>query len=249
MPLRPFLLIQSRDPEDLMRGHEVACFCKAMGIRADELRVVDALERLPTQAELDGAAGILFGGSGEYSCLDGHLWIERLVDFLRDEILPRSDRPTFAACFGFQLLVRASGGEMIRDPEHTELGTFDLTLTDAGRADPLFHSVPLGFAAQVGHQDRATRYGPGLTNLASSPLCPLHACKADGKPIWATQFHPELGAEDVRDRYYTYAAKYRPGVVDPAEHLAFERALRPTVEASTLLPAFVAWVRGQGKTP
>lgn len=242
MALRPFLLLQSRDLDDPMRIHEIDCFVRHLGIREDELMTVNVVERLPTREELNRAAGLLMGGSGDYSCLDDAPWIKRFIDFVRVAVLEEG-RPTFAACFGFQILVRAMGGQMIRDPANMELGTALLTLSDAARQDPLFSRLPQTFEAQVGHQDRATAYVPGVENLASSPICPLHAFRVGHRPIWATQFHPELDVGDVRVRYFRYLDKYNPGTDQDTDHSAFLSALRPSPEASTLLALFVDWVR------
>jgi len=242
MALRPFLLLQSRDLDDPMREHEIACFRRHLGVPEAELVTINVVERLPTREELNRAAGLLMGGSGDYSCLDDLPWIGRFIDFARAAVLGEG-RPTFAACFGFQILVRAMGGEMIRDPAKMEIGTIALDLAPAALQDPLFSRLPRTFMAQVGHQDRATAYAPGVANLATSALCPLHAFRVGNLPVWATQFHPELDAGDVRVRYFRYLAKYKPETTEDGDHEAFLGGLRPSPEASSLLHHFAQWVR------
>ena len=163
---RPYLLLQSRDPGDPMKPHEVVCFTRALAAGIGGVRVVDVLERAPTLAELRAARGVLMGGSGEYSSLDPHPWIARFIACLRDDVVP-SGVPTFASCFGFQVLTLALGGEMVRDPEHREVGSFDVEVTRLAAGDPLFGSLPPRFVAQQGHNDRAARAPVSVDVLAS----------------------------------------------------------------------------------
>jgi GMP synthase (glutamine-hydrolysing) len=235
---RPYLLLQSRDPGDAMRAHEVACFARALGEGPGGIRVLDVLERAPTADDVQAARGVLMGGSGDYSCLDPHPWIARFRDALRDVVVP-SGVPTFASCFGFQVLTLALGGEMVRDPEHREVGTVDVDRLPAADGDPLFSDLPPRFAAQAGHNDRATRAPAGTDVLASSPLCPVNAFRVRGRPVWATQFHPELDAPDVGVRYLAYLAKYaRPEVATLGGDAPFLKSLRPSPAATAILARF-----------
>src|SRR5207253_569260 len=70
-----YLLLQSRDPDDPMREHELLCFASALGVARGGINVVDMLARVPERRELDGARAVLMGGSGDYSCLDPDPWI------------------------------------------------------------------------------------------------------------------------------------------------------------------------------
>jgi len=157
-------------------------------------------------ALLERADAVLVGGSGHYSSLDDHQGIRAGVDFLGD--VAASGFPTFASCFGFQCMVIALGGEVIRDEERSEVGTFELELTPDGAADPLFGSLPARFLAQEGHKDRALRLPAGVENLARSERCPYQALRVPGKPVYATQFHPELAWTDQRLRFERYFEEY-----------------------------------------
>ena len=236
--MRPFLLLQCRDEHDPMRDHEVECFLRAMGIGGTHLQIMSVLQGPPTDADLARCSAVLMGGAGDYSSLDREPWIDALIDFTAAELIG-AGKPTFASCFGFQILVRATGGVMIRDPDNTEFGTYDLRLAPEATDDPLFGDLPEVFAAQVGHHDRAATLGPGVSRFASSPLCPVHALRVDGRPIWATQFHPELTIDDLHTRfaYYSHYASATGGE-------GWEPDLRPSEAASALLPRFVGWVRG-----
>jgi GMP synthase (glutamine-hydrolysing) len=244
-----YLLLQSRDPGDPMREHELLCFASSLGVARGGIGVVDMLARTPTRAELTGARALLMGGSGDYSCLDPDPWIGRMTSYVRDEVIP-SGVPTFASCFGLQILTLALGGTMIRDPQRREVGSIDVKATAAAASDPL----PPAFVAQAGHTDRAIEAPPDAELLASSERCPVNAFRVKGRPVWATQFHPELDPDAVAKRYMAYMEKYPPtdlpaGV--PLSEAPFLRALRPSPHATRLLQRFATFARvheGQGRT-
>jgi len=247
---RPFLLLQSRDATDPMRAHEIQCFSSSLGVAAARLRVVDMLLRAPTLDELRGARAVLIGGAGDYSSLDSHPWIARFVEFVRARLIP-SGVPTFASCFGLQITTLALGGEMLRDPPHREVGSIDLDVTPAAADDPLFAPLPATFVAQAGHTDRAVRLPPGATLLATSPLCEVNAFRVDGRPFWCCQFHPELDADSLAQRYMAYMELYPPPDLPAGTPLAeapFLKRLRPSPQATRLLQRFAQWCQVESLT-
>jgi len=240
----PFLLMQSRDPLDPMRGHEVECFAGAMGVELSDVHVVDLIDRVPTAAELRATRGVLMGGSGDYSALDPHPWVKRMVAYVRDVLLP-SEVPTFGSCFGLQITTLALGGTMVKDPARRELGTIELRLTDVARKDPIFGALPDPFLAQAGHNDRALELPPGADLLAYTERCPVNAFRVHGKPFWTTQFHPELDQVTVAYRHLGYLHKYRPvGLADdaPITQDPFLKTLKPSPDATALLRRFAKFV-------
>lgn len=242
---RPFLLLQARDHDDPMGPHEVACFKGAMGLADDELVVMNAVDGIPARSDVDGCCAVLMGGSGNYSSLDDDPWIHDLIAFSRN-VLVLEGKPVFASCFGFQILVRAVGGSMIRDHRRTEMGTFDLQTTELGLGDPLFRHLGVEFPAQVGHMDRAHSVPPGVHTCALSALCPVHAIRIGHLPIWATQFHPELDRADMETRYLHYKDKYFPpgaGTHDRSQDDPFVQSLRTSEAACALLAHFRRWVQ------
>ena len=225
-----------------MIDHEIESFRSAMGLNAEDLLVRNAVTGLPTRAELEQVSAVLIGGSGDYSVLDAEPWIRDMVDWARSELI-LNGKPTFASCFGFQILVLAIGGEMVRDHANTEMGTYDMRLHDAAADDPLFTQLPRLFTAQVGHHDRASALPAGVDTYASTPACPVHAFRVGSLPVWATQFHPELSLAGLKTRYIHYRDQYAPEVDVPIEEDPFLLSLRPSDEASLLLALFVSWVR------
>ena len=83
-----------------------------------------------------------------------------------------------------------------------------MQLTDEGKSDPLFGQLPQQFYGQVGHKDRAEKLPTGAVNLAFSDNAPSQAYKIENKPIYATQFHPELTMAQNRERSEIYINQY-----------------------------------------
>ena len=238
MPDPTFLLLQARLPGDAMAAHERRCFAATLGVPLERVRCHDLLGGPPAEAELAGVDLLLVGGSGSFSVLDDLPWLRGFFGFLSDVAIPRA-LPVFASCFGFQALVVAGGGEVIHDPDRSEVGTFDIRLTDAGLPDPLLGPRGPVFPAQLGHKDRAVRLPVGTVNLAGSKRAPLQAFRVPGTPIVATQFHPELDREANTFRYRAYLEIY--AATDQDEVIG---RMRETPEASSLLPAWVEEVLG-----
>ncbi len=234
------LLLQIRDADDPVIEEERVAFAEKSGLDVDQILLHNLLDGPPTHEEVERCDALMVGGSGDYYVSKRHIPnFEELNRFFRH--VADSGYPTFASCFGFQLMVQALGGEIVHDPANIEIGTLVLSLTDAGATDPLLGNLPETFSAQLGHKDRAERLPPGYDNLAMSPRCALQAFRVPGKPIWATQFHPELDGHTNRGRYLRYLEGY-------SEHLSpreRERALNnyhESPETEQLLRGFLELV-------
>ena len=200
--MEKFLLLQVRNPDDPMRGQEVQCFARALNCDAGQIAVYDLLSGVPTVEQLDQVDVVLLGGSGDYSVAEGGDWLEVAMESMRE--LYELGKPTFASCWGFQAMARALGGEVITDTRHAELGTVEVQLTEAGRNDPLFGPLGDRFLAPMGHQDCVVRLPPQAERLACSEKVQNQAFRIPGKPIYATQFHPELNRAALIERVYAY---------------------------------------------
>lgn len=235
------LLIQVRNPDDPMREHEVVCFATRAGIERHQVVAWDAVEAAPSLTDVRRHDAVMIGGSGEYNVSQRNQpGLEALFELLRE--IAVVGHPTFASCYGFQCLVAAHGGEIIFDPERTEVGTYALELTEAGKEDPLFGTtLSPSFDAQQGHKDRAIELPEGFANLARSERSPVQALRIPGKPIWAAQFHPELDHVGNRHRYEHYLAHYSAHMTDEERARALDR-FRPTPETDQLLRAFLTLI-------
>lgn len=133
-------------------------------------------------------AGVVITGSA-YSTYEELDWLGPCEDFLRR--LAARGVPLYGVCFGHQLLAQAFGGKVERCPNGWELGTCRVELTDSGRQDPLFQSLPQVMAVQQSHGDVVTALPEGAEVLASNEHWGIQAFRL-GPRIWGTQFHPEF---------------------------------------------------------
>lgn len=219
-----------------MAAHERGCFASTLRVELEQVAVWDLLSGRPDDAALADADALLVGGSGDFSVLDEDPFIAEFIDFLGDACIERHT-PTFASCFGFQALVVAGGGTVVRDPDNQEVGTFELEVTAAGLLDPLVGPLAPTFAAQLGHKDRADRLPSGMVNLARSDRAPMQALRVEGAPVVATQFHPELSRDSNELRYRRYWSEYGKG--DPEDDPVMQ-SFRASPAASDLL---ARWAR------
>ena len=234
-----FLLLQARNPGDAMAHHEVECFAEALAVEVERIVAWDLLAGVPGERELSRVEYLLVGGSGDYSVLDDDPWLKQFIDFLSDVVVNKAV-PTFASCFGFQGLVIAGGGQIVKDPAKAEVGTFEIVLTEEGRRDPLLGPLHPSFQAQLGHKDRAVSVPSGMIHLASSERSPYQALRVGGLPIIATQFHPELSRDANQHRYLAYLENYGQSAASDADEVL--TGLRESPDATALLPRWLAEV-------
>ena len=233
-----FLLLQIRNDDDPMRSQEVGCFTRTLGCAETQITPHNSLAKQPSAAMLARHDVVLMGGSGDYSATSLEAWIEPILRTLRG--LAELSKPTFASCWGFQAMARALGGEVIHDVNHAELGTNPVRLTDAGRRDPVFGPLVGEFLGQMGHEDCVVSLPEGATLLASTDRMPNQAYVLQGKPIYCTQFHPELDRRALLERleaYPRYVQKLSGLTLDE-----FQTRCHDTPEAAKLLPRFVRHV-------
>lgn len=185
-----FLLLQVRNPDDPMRGHEISCFERCFRLQAGQVEVIDLLGAAPTAAHIERADVVLLGGSGDYSVARGGAWLPAALDAMVG--LYESSKPTFASCWGFQAMARAMGGSVVTDRSRAEVGVTWLELTEAGLEDPVFGPLGPRFQAVSGHEDIVEELPVSAALLASSDVVENQAFHFPGKPIYCTQFHPEL---------------------------------------------------------
>ncbi len=231
------LLLQARRPQDPARYEERASFAKRLGVPIHAIVPHDLLQGPPSLEEIHHHRAVLIGGSGEFDVSKRNLpHFEATLQRLREMV--DLGGPMFASCFGFQLLVQALGGNIVNDPERTEIGTFPIYLTPEGEEDELFSVLPSTFLAQLGHKERAEVMPPGVLTLAYSDKVAYEALRIPGKPIWATQFHPELDLEDHLVRFRRYLNIYTH-LFSEEEIQAMLDSFKPSPETEKLLPRFM----------
>jgi GMP synthase (glutamine-hydrolysing) len=216
--VKPFLLLATR-AEDQAAADEYAAMLAATGLDEPQLHRV-RLEAGPLPAlDLDRYAGVVLGGGPfdssrperEKSATQRR--VEAELRGLLDELVAR-DFPFLGACYGVGTLGVHQGG--VVDGTYAEpISAVPITLTEAGRADPLLAGLPATFDAFVGHKEACRVLPPTAVLLASSPTCPVQMFRVR-RNLYATQFHPELDVDGIvaRIRIYQHYGYYPPETMD-----------------------------------
>jgi GMP synthase (glutamine-hydrolysing) len=141
--------------------------------------------------ELNGASAIIVTGS-HAMVTSKSKWISRLSSWLRQKV--SGGIPLLGICFGHQIIAQAFGGTVDYHTGGIELGVTSIKLTDEGRNDLLFRTLPSSFPVHVAHSQTVVQLPPGARLLASNDFETNHAFSI-GHNIWGVQFHPEFSAE------------------------------------------------------
>lgn len=197
-------------------GDYDAWFRRALEPAGVDCAVYDtaSTESLPSPHAADG--WIITGARA--SVMDGGPAVERLLDWIRETV--GQGTPLLGVCYGHQAVCAATGGKVERHPAGWELGTVEVELTPAGRADPIFEGFPDRFLVQTTHEDAVIGLPPRATLLAGNAHCPVQAV-AIGPACRGVQFHPEVTAPIARDFVARRAHLVQPPpVVADAPHAA-----------------------------
>ena len=214
--MRPFLLLAIR-AEDAAADNEYDSFLSLSGLGEGGLRRVRLEQHALGSVDLDDWSGILLGG-GPFNFSDPEELktpVQRRVEAdlagLLDQVVS-ADFPFLGACYGIGALGRHQGA--VIDRRFAEpVGAVEITLTPAGRQDPLLSELPAAFEAFTGHKEAVSKLPGHAVLLASSAGCPVQAFRVGGN-VYATQFHPEL---DVAGLYTRIGVYKHAGYFDPDE--------------------------------
>jgi GMP synthase-like glutamine amidotransferase len=121
--------------------------------------------------------------------------------------------------------------------DQQEIGLHEVTLTEAGRRDPLF----AGFAAAVEtfqwHGAEIARLPDGAETLAGNAACPIQAFRY-GPHAYGLQYHVEITASTVDE--WSNIVEYRTGL---ERMLGAGAAVRLREMVALRLPSFAASAR------
>jgi len=154
------------------------------------VEVVDG--RQPTPLDARDFSALIVSGSA-HSVLERTPWMLAAIEVIRD--FAAADRAVLGVCFGHQLIAAAFGGAVKPSTAGLQSSTHELTLTQAGKLDPLFLNVPPTFTANLSHRDEIEA-GGDIDVLALGP----HSIEAIavGDRIRGVQFHPEFSQSEAR---------------------------------------------------
>ena len=79
-----------------------------------------------------------------------------------------------------------------------EIGILDIELTNAGKNDPVFGTLPPKQKCLQWHSVEVAQAPDDAVVLASSKACPIQAMRI-GNTAWSAQYHIELEADTVQN--------------------------------------------------
>lgn len=152
---------------------------------------VQKFESYPPLEEIDA---ILISGSG--SCaFDNAPWIIKLVEFTRMVLAEQTRVRVIGICFGHQIVARALGAKVARNPQGWEASVVPVQLSPQGKT--LFGGRDTLDICQM-HLDIVTELPRGVQLLGSTPLDKVHSMYVT-KRLITIQGHPEYNGEIVSE--------------------------------------------------
>ena len=165
----------------------------ALGERGITIEYADLYRDGASLPDISRAAGLIFLG-GPMSVNDDLPYLRREMDFVTRAVARR--QPVLGVCLGAQLIARALGAPVYRNPVK-EVGWFDIHPTETAAADPLF--AALNQTETVFHWHSETfDLPPDATLLAYSGACRNQAFRL-GAAVYGMQFHLEITPEMIAD--------------------------------------------------
>ena len=167
------------------------------GVECDVIFPADPGASLPVGAAIRDYDGVAWTGCS--SCVfSGEPDVAEQIEFASECF--RRGVPAFGSCWAAQIAVVAVGGEVALNPNGREMGIArEITLTDEGRAHPLYEGKPAVFDAFTSHDDEVTVLPDGAARLAGNDFTRVQSVvvKHDGTEFWGLQYHPEYNLHEM----------------------------------------------------
>ena len=202
------MFVQVRRADDPIADQEIEGFRSKLGKEESfEIEVRNALYNPLPKDQILNYDAVIVGGSGDMSVIDSasNKWLVDLLELVREVI--RLKVPALGICFGHQVLALALGGAVTTQKEKAEMGTIEFSLTDAGKDFKLFEGMGEKFKAHTGHTDYVVAIPEDVDVLVSNGMIAAQAFKVRNAPFFSTQFHPDITAQEARDRINMYRDK------------------------------------------
>jgi GMP synthase (glutamine-hydrolysing) len=202
-------------PEDKAANSEFEALMRVGGLERHEVRRIRLEQDAIPEIHIHEYSAIIAGGSPFDISIpeEKKSLIQKRVEVffieLFDQIVPL-DFPFFGACSGNGHLGKYCGAT-ISTTYAEPIGNVDVTISEAGKEDPLLKNLPETFAAWVGHKEACDHTPPGAELLLTSKTCPVQMFRVK-KNMYATQFHPEADANEfiLRIKVYQHHGYFSP---------------------------------------
>lgn len=159
---------------------------------------------LPNLKEFDWL--MVMGGSQHAWEEDTYSWLVREKEYIKETLT--AGKTVIGICFGAQLLAEALGGTLFTN-EQSEVGWYDVNLSDQGRQSFLFQNLPETFTTFHWHSDHYS-LPSNCVRLADSAPTANQVFIKPGDPVVGIQFHPEYTRRMVLEFAEAYGHEWIP---------------------------------------
>jgi len=189
----------------------------------------------------DYAGLLVLGGPMSANDTGKHPFLTEIMDLIRT--FAAQDRPVLGICLGAQIIARTFGGEVYR-MGGLESCFHTMQMTPEGRSDPVFSALGEEITSFQNHFE-AVRNVEGAVPLATGGACPIQAFRV-GRATYATQFHPEVTIDIVRDwirKFGTAFTNDEPKLLTDLDRQFAENFARARAQCQALVRGWMALAR------
>jgi GMP synthase (glutamine-hydrolysing) len=184
-------------------------------------------------------AGLLvLGGPMSANDTDKHPFLAETMDLIR--AFAAKDRPVLGICLGAQIIARTFGGEVYR-MDRLESCFHTLQVTPEGSTDPVFSAFGPEITSFQNHFEAVRNIREAIP-LATGGACPIQAFRI-GRATYATQFHPEVTLDIVRDwvrKFGTTFTRDEPRLLTDLDRQFAENFVRARAQCQALVRGWMA---------